>query len=318
VSTEGRIPFRGYETWYRIVGDHEEDGKLPLLCLHGGPGATHDYLEPLEAVSEAGRRVVFYDQLGCGKSDLPDDPSLYTVELFVDEVDAVRNELGLEHVHLFGNSWGGMLAMEYALTQPAGLASLVLASSPASIPQWVEETGKLRAQLPQDAQDTLSQHEEAETTGDAEYEEACRAFYVRHVCRTDPWPECVLRSFDFIEKNGLVYRTMNGPSEFHVTRTLREWSVVDRLGEIDVPTLVVTGEHDEATPAINRTVSEGIPGAKSVIYPNASHMAHVEDTPGYVRMLDDFLSRVEAGLETTASGNAPAPQLSRFSPGDSG
>ena len=296
MATEGRIPFRGYETWYRIVGDRKEDGKLPLLCLHGGPGATHDYLEPLEAVSETGRRVVFYDQLGCGKSNLPDDPSLYTVELFVDEVDAVRTALGLEHVHIFGNSWGGMLAMEYALTKPAGLESLVLASSPASIPQWVEETGKLRARLPQDVQDTLSRHEEAGTTGDPEYEEACLAFYRRHVCRTDPWPECVLRSFDFMEKNGLVYRTMNGPSEFHVTGTLLEWSVVDRLGEIDAPTLVVTGEHDEATPAINRTVSEGIPGAESVIYPDASHMAHVEDTTGYVRMLDDFLCRVEAGL----------------------
>jgi proline-specific peptidase len=161
VTTEGRIPFRGFETWYRIVGDREEDGRLPLLCLHGGPGATHDYLEPLEAVSETGRRVVFYDQLGCGKSDLPDDPSLYTVELFVDEVDAVRSELGLERAHVFGNSWGGMLAMEYALTRPVGLESLVLASSPASIPQWVEETGRLRAELPQDVQDTLSMRKRA-------------------------------------------------------------------------------------------------------------------------------------------------------------
>ena len=296
MSTEGRVPFRGYHTWYRVVGDAEEDGKLPLLCLHGGPGGTHDYLEPLEAVAETGRRVAFYDQLGCGRSDLPDDPSFYTLELFVDEVGLVRDELGLERVHLFGNSWGGMLAMECALTRPSGLASLVLASSPASIPQWVEETGKLRAQLPQEVQDTLRRHEEAGTTDDPEYEEACTVFYERHVCRADPWPECVLRSFDFIAKHGLVYHTMNGPSEFHVTGTLREWSVVDRLGEIDVPTLVVTGEHDEATPAINRTVSEGIRGAESVIYPNASHMAHVEDTPGYVRLLDDFLSRVEARL----------------------
>jgi L-proline amide hydrolase len=293
--TEGRIPFRGFETWYRAVGE-TEDGKLPVLLLHGGPGGTHDYLEPLEAVAETGRRAVFYDQLGCGKSDLPDDPSMYTVELFVDEVGVVRRALGLDHVHVFGSSWGGMLAMEYALTQPAGLASLVLASSPASIPQWVEETGKLRSQLPPEVQATLQRHEDAGTTDDPEYVEACLAFYTRHVCRADPWPDCVNRSFAFIEESGLVYHTMNGPSEFHVTGTLREWSVVDRLGEIDVPTLVVTGEHDEATPVINRTVSEGIPGAESRIYPDASHMAHVEDTAGYVRLLDDFLSRVEAGV----------------------
>jgi proline-specific peptidase len=293
-TAEGRIAFRGFETWYRIVGEEEDAGKLPVLLLHGGPGGTHDYLEPLEALAATGRRAIFYDQLGCGQSDLPDDPSLFTVDLFVDEVGAVRDALGLDRVHLFGNSWGGMLAMEYALTKPPGLASLVLASSPASIPQWIEETGRLRARLPQDVQDTLTRHEDAGTTDSPEYEEACMVFYKRHVCHAGEWPECVLRSFDFIERHGLVYRTMNGPSEFHVTGTLKNWSVVDRLGEIRVPTLVVTGEHDEATPAINRTVSEAIPGAESVIYPDASHMAHVEDTDGYVRLLDRFFSSVEA------------------------
>jgi proline-specific peptidase len=295
-TIEGRIPFRGFQTWYRIVGEADDAGKLPVLLLHGGPGGTHDYLEPLEQLVATGRRAIFYDQLGCGQSDLPDDPSLFTVHLFVDEVSAVRGALELDGVHLFGNSWGGMLAMEYALTQPAGLASLVLASAPASIPQWIEETAKLRAELPRDVQETLSRHEEAGTTASPEYEEACMVFYKRHVCRADEWPECVLRSFEFIERHGLVYRTMNGPSEFHVTGTLKSWSVSHRLGEIRVPTLVVTGEYDEATPAINRTVSEGIPGAESVIYPNASHMAHVEDTDGYVRLLDRFFSRVEAEL----------------------
>jgi L-proline amide hydrolase len=292
---EGFVSFRGYRTWYRVVGDGEEPGKLPLLCLHGGPGGTHDYLEPLEGMAATGRRTIFYDQLGCGRSDLPEDPSLWTVELFVEEVGAVREALGLERVHLFGNSWGGMLAMEYALTQQAGLASLVLASAPASIPQWVEETGRLRAQLPVEVQAVLDRHEAAGTTDDPEYSEAAMVFNRRHVCRVDPWPDCVLRSFEFIERHGVVYRTMNGPSEFHVTGTLREWSIVDRLGEIDVPTLVVTGEHDEATPAINRTVAEGIPGAESVVLEGASHMAHVEQTDDYLRLLDRFLSRVEQG-----------------------
>ena len=296
MTIEGRIPFRGFQTWYRIVGEGDGAGKLPVLLLHGGPGGTHDYLAPLEQLIATGRRAIFYDQLGCGQSDLPDDPSLFTVDLFVDEVSAVRGALELDRVHLFGNSWGGMLAMEYALTQPAGLASLALASAPASIPQWIEETAKLRAELPRDVQETLSRHEEAGTTASPEYEEACMVFYKRHVCRADEWPECVLRSFEFIERHGLVYRTMNGPSEFHVTGTLKTWSVIHRLGDIRVPTLVVTGEYDEATPAINRTVSKGIPGAESVIYPNASHMAHVEDTDGYVRLLDRFFSRVEAEL----------------------
>ena len=286
---EGRIPFRGFETWYREEGSTAE-GQLPVLCLHGGPGAAHDYLEPLFGLAQTGRRTVLYDQVGCGKSATPPHALDWTVELFVEEVDAVRDALGLERVHVFGNSWGGMLAMEYALTQPAGLASLVLASSPASIPQWVEETGKLSAQLPQDVQDTLSRHEEAGTIHDPEYVEACMVFYERHVCRVVPFPDYVNRSFDQI---GEVYETMNGPSEFHVVGTVRDWSVVDRLGEIQAPTLVVTGEHDEATPAINRTVSQGIPGAESVILDGCSHMAHVEQTEQYLALLGRFFSTVE-------------------------
>jgi L-proline amide hydrolase len=291
---EGRLPSSGHEVWYRIVGDGEDAGKLPVLLLHGGPGATHDYLESLEALAETGRRAIFYDQLGCGRSDLPDDPSLYTVGLFVEEVGAVRRELGLERLHLFGNSWGGMLGMEYALTQPAGLASLVVASSPSSMEQWVSETARLRRELPRDVQETLDLHEAAGTTDSQEYTDACLVFYKRHVCRLDEWPDYVMRSFEFLDRHGLVYRTMNGPSEFHVTGTLRHWDITDRLGEIRVPTLVVSGEHDEATPAINRTVSGAIPGARSKILPGCSHMAHVEDPEGYVRLLNGFFSEVEA------------------------
>ena len=299
-NVEGRLPFREYEVWYRVVGDDEDEGKLPVLLLHGGPGATHDYLESLEALAETGRRAIFYDQLGCGKSDLPDDASLWKVETFVDEVAAIRERLGLERLHIFGNSWGGMLAMEYALTRPQGVASMVVASSPSSIPQWVAEANRLRAELPQEIQETLSKHEEAGTTSDPEYEEAATVFYKRHVCRLDEWPDFVLRSFRFIAEHGVVYNTMNGPSEFHVIGTLKDWDITDRLGEIRIPTLVITGEFDEATPAINRTVSSGIPGAESVIYPGASHMAHVEDPEGYMRVLDDFFTRAETGARRPA------------------
>lgn len=292
--TEGYVPFRGYRTWYRIVGEGEDEGKLPVLYLHGGPGGTHDYLEPLEAMAETGRRAIFYDQIGCGKSDLPDDPSLWKVETFVDELSEVRRHLGLDRLHIFGNSWGGMLAMEYALTQPTGVASMIVASSPSSIPQWVAEANRLRSLLPEDVQETLASHEEAGTTDSPEYEQACLVFYHRHVCRLDVWPDCVLRSFAFIEEHGVVYKTMNGPSEFHVIGPLKDWDITGRLGEIRIPALVITGEHDEATPAINQTVSGAIQGSESVIYPGASHMAHVEDPDGYMRVLDGFLSRIEA------------------------
>jgi proline-specific peptidase len=295
-AKEGKFPFRGYQVWYRIVGERDEPGKLPLLCLHGGPGVPHDYLEPLEAMAATGRRVIFYDQLGCGNSDQPHNPSMWTVELYVEEVGVVRRALGLERLHLLGQSWGGMLGMEYALTQPAGLASLVVASSPASMPHWVAEANRLRADLPPEVQATLLKHEEAGTTGDPAYEEAMLVFYRRHVCRLDPWPECFARALAKLAQNPEVYYTMNGPSEFHVIGVIKDWDIVGRLGEIRVPTLVTSGRYDEATPAIAETVHRGIPGSEWHLFEHSSHTAHIEEAERYMQVLDQFLSRVEAQL----------------------
>ena len=293
-ATEGTIPFRGHETWYRIVGDGEAPGKLPLLCLHGGPGACHDYLEALERVAETGRRAIFYDQIGCGKSSRTDE-SLWNVETFVDEVGAVRDALGLDRTHLFGSSWGGMLAMEYALTKPSGVASLVLSSSPASIPLWAEEVNRLRSELPDDVQRTLDHHEAAGTTDSPEYEAATLEFYGRHVCRLDPWPAGVLRTFAQLQENPGVYLHMQGPNEFVITGTFKDWDISARLGEIDVPTLVTSGRHDEFTPRQAEVVHEGIPGSEWVVFEDSSHMQFVEEPDRYLEVLDDFLTRVEAG-----------------------
>jgi L-proline amide hydrolase len=303
---EGTVDFRGYRTWYRIVGDGEDDGKLPLLALHGGPGASHDYLEPLAAMAETGRRVVFYDQLGGGgRSDHPHAPEMWTVDLYKDELATVIRELRLGRYHLFGSSWGGMLGMEHALMQPSGLASLILASSPASMRQWVAEANRLRDELPPDVQRTLVEHEEAGTTTDPAYEEAVMVFYRRHVCRLEHWPDFVKRSFDGMAAHPEVYNTMNGPSEFHVIGTLRDWDIIDRLGEIRVPALVTSGEFDEATPAINETVHRGIPSSESVIFPNCSHMAFVEEPEHYMAVLSTFVERVERSLPARAAHQGP-------------
>ena len=291
---EDFVSFRGYNVWYRIVGECEAPGKLPLLCLHGGPGATHDYLEPLEAMAATGRRVIFYDQLGAGNSDHPNKPTMWTVPLFVEELGVVRRVLGLERVHILGQSWGGMLGMEYALTQPAGLESLIAADSPASIPQWIAEANRLRAELPPEVQETLLKHEAAGTTDDPAYEEAMLVFYRRHVCRLDPWPDCLNRTFEKLVQNPEVYNTMNGPSEFHVIGILREWDIVNRLDEIRVPTLVIGGRYDEATPAITETIHLGIPDSQWVIFESSSHMPHLEETERYMQVLTNFLDRVES------------------------
>ena len=295
--SEGFVSSGGFRSWYRVVGDLTQPGpaKFPLLVLHGGPGGPSDYLEPLEELADSGRPIIFYDQLGCGNSDQPNDPSLWRVELFLEELATVRQELGLDHIHLLGHSWGGMLAMEYALTQPVGLASLILASSPASIPQWIAEANRLRKELPQDVEETLRHHEEAATTTDPAYEEAMQVFYQRHVCRLVPWPESWKRALDKLMANPEVYNTMFGPSEFHATGTLKEWDIRDRLGEIQLPTLVTSGRYDEVTPVIAETVHRGIAGSEWVIFEQSSHMAHLEEEDEYRRVVEDFMLRVEEG-----------------------
>jgi len=205
----------------------------------------------------------------------------------------VRQELGLGRIHLLGHSWGGMLAMEYALTRPGSLVSLILSSSPASIPQWIAEANRLRRELPQEVEQTLRLHEEAGTTDEPAYEEAMMVFYRRHVCRLDPWPKPWRRALAKLMANPEVYNTMFGPSEFHSTGILKEWDIRDRLGEIRLPTLVTSGRYDEATPAIAETVHRGIAGSKWVIFEQSAHMAHLEEKDEYRRVVNNFMHRVE-------------------------
>jgi L-proline amide hydrolase len=300
---EGFVGFRGYRTWYRVVGDLGKvaAGKLPVLMLHGGPGVPHDYLESLEALAATGRPVIFYDQLGCGNSDRPDDPDLWTVGLFVEELGVVREALGLERIHLLGQSWGGMLAMEYLLTRPVGIESVTIASSPASMPLWVEEANRLREELPPEVQATLLEHEAAGTTDSAAYQEAMMAFYGRHVCRIDPFPEYVDRAFAKLGQQ--VYETMNGPSEFHVIGKLKEWDIRARLGEIRLPALLTSGRYDELTPAQAKIVRDGIPGCRWMLFEESSHMPHAEEPERYLRVLDEFLTGVEEGLGVRSQGS---------------
>jgi L-proline amide hydrolase len=291
---EGTIPFHGSRTWYRVVGDGEEPGKLPLLLLHGGPGATHHHMRPYQALAE-GRRVVLYDQLGCGRSAItePHDPAMFTTELFVEEIGAIRDALDLPRAHLFGHSWGGMLGMAYAVTRPPGLASLIVQSSPASVPFWMTQLRVLRNALPPEVEDTLRRHEAAGTTDAPEYEEAMMEFYRRHVCRTDPWPDWVNDTFAALAANPEVYNYMNGPSEFHVIGTIKDWDVTDRLGRISVPTLLFCGRHDEVTPATMAPIHQAIAGSEFVVFEESSHMAQAEEPEKVLATVRAFLARVE-------------------------
>jgi len=287
VQSEGYVEVPGGRVWYGSVGQ----GGLPLLCLHGGPGFTHYYLEALEDLASR-RRVIFYDQLGCGKSDRPGDASLWTVGRFVEELAVVREALGLDRLHLFGSSWGGMLAMQYVLDRRPSLDCLILCGSPASMPRWVEDCGELLAAQPPEVRETIRAHEQNGFTACPEYAAAILGFYKRHVCRMDPWPEGLERSF--AEAGYDVYNTMNGPSEFTVVGTLKDWDVTDRLGEIDVPTLLTGGRYDECRPEHLADMHKRIPGSELAIIEDASHLCFAERREDYMRVVNDFLDRVES------------------------
>ncbi len=293
---EGRMVWDGNETWYRVVGDLDPEAEhTPVVICHGGPGALHDYCEPIADLSRFGRTCVLYDQLGCGKSThLPNAPvDFWQPQLFKDELVRLTRHLGVESRHVVvGQSWGGMLAMEYALDHPPGLRGIVVADSPASIPLWVSEANRLRADLPPDVQSTLLRHEEAGTTDEPEYEAAVRVFYDRHLCRV-PWPESVQRSFAQMAEDPTVYHTMNGPSEFHVIGSLKTWDITDRLHEITTPTLLVSGRYDEATPLIVGQIHERIPGAEWALFEESSHMPHVEEPEAFLRRVEDFLQTID-------------------------
>ncbi len=291
-TTTGTVETRGGQTWYRVTGELGTTTRTPLVVLHGGPGAGHNYTLMMANLAADGRAVVHYDQIGCGGSThLPDAPAdFWTVDLFVDELRSVVDALGIgDRFHLLGQSWGGMLGPEVVLADATGIASLTICDSPASMQLWLEAAAKLRAELPTDVQATLSAHEEAETTDSAEYAAAMQVFYDRYVCRVVPNPPEVKDTFDQLEAEPTVYHTMNGPSEFHVIGSMKDWTIVDRVDGITVPTLVVSGAYDEAQPATWAPYVEGIVGARSHVFGASSHMPHVEEPEAFADVVGSFL-----------------------------
>ncbi len=290
MATEGHVSFGEHQTWYRITGELGSGG-VPLVALHGGPGCTHDYLLRLTELA-GDRAVVHYDQLGNGRSThLPDaTPDFWTVELFLSELDNLLRTLGIaDRYALLGQSWGGMLAAEHAVRRPAGLRGLVIANSPASMSLWLSAADRLRAELPPEVEKTLRSHEADGTTDSQAYQDAVQVFYERHLCRVVPMPAEVAHSMAEIDRDPTVYHAMNGPSEFHVIGSIRDWSIIDRVDAVAVPTLLVSGRHDEATPETVQPYFDRIPDVRWEIFEESSHMPHVEEPERFAEVVGGFL-----------------------------
>lgn len=295
IVSEGHIAVPGGQVWYRVEGG---GARLPLVVLHGGPGFPHDYLEPLAALGDE-RPVVFYDQLGCGRSERPDDAALWTVERFVQELEAVLAGLALERLHLFGHSWGSILAVEYALRRPPGLASLVLASPAISMPRWVADQTVHRARLPAPLRQVMERHEAAGDLDSPEYQAAVARFYQHHLCRLQPWPEPLLRSI--AGAGEAVYRSMWGPNEFTVIGSLAGYDRADMLEDLDIPTLLTCGRFDEATPEAAAWYASLLPRAEMAVFEVSAHVPHLEEPTSYVERVRAFLRGVES-LDAEAAG----------------
>ena len=285
---EGFIPVTGGRVWYRIVG---EGTGIPLLLMHGGPGVPHDYLEPLEALSDE-RPVVFYDQLGCGRSDQPDDPSLWHLERFVAEAAQVRAALDLRRVHILGQSWGTILAAEYLLGRPEGVASVVMANPCLSVPRYLEDMKRLCADLPLGAREAIAHADVHGGEDTPEYQIATFAFYRRHVCRLPTWPDALNRSV--AGTGAQPYQTMWGANEFTCTGNLREYNSTAGLNKIEIPALFLAGRFDKTTPEATAWYQSLVPGSELEIFEHSSHMPQLEEPARYLSVVRDFLRRADA------------------------
>jgi proline iminopeptidase len=281
---EGYASVLGFSLFYKQFGQPE---KGEILCLHGGPGMTHDYLLSMADLADYGYRVTFYDQLGCGRSQVPKDISLFVPERYVEEVEAFRKKLRLGRPNLIGSSWGGMLAIAYALKYQRNIRSLTSVGGLHNVPLTLKQMQRMKRQLPDEVQEVLKKHEAAGDYENPEYTKAKMVFYRKHVCRLKEWPPEVTYSLDHTSKP--VYGTMNGPNEFTIIGNIRYWDVTNQLKKIRVPTLVLTGKYDEVSPLVGRDMHRRIRNSEFTVFPYSSHLSFWEERGAFMKRVLRFL-----------------------------
>ncbi|WP_223702385.1 proline iminopeptidase-family hydrolase [Sutcliffiella deserti] len=286
---EGYIEVTGGNVWYELHG--ESTNHTPVIVLHGGPGSSFYSMQGIRILAKD-RPVIFYDQLGCGKSDRPTDPSLWKLDRFVEELRQIRDALSLKDFHILGHSWGTTLAAAYYLSHPQGVKSVIFSSPCLSAPLWAEDQKENRLQLPLEVQKKLKTNEENGTTKSDEYKEATKIFNKHFVCRLDPYPEFLKKGAHY--RNPEVYNIMWGPSEFHVTGNLRDFDCTSRLKDFEVPTLYTCGRYDEATPKSTMFFRSLTPNGKSHVFENSAHMPYLEEPEEYIRVIGEFLREVDS------------------------
>ena len=285
---QGMVDVVGGKVCYQLAGS---GNKTPLVTLHGGPGFPHKSLAPLAELSNE-RPILFYDQLGCGKSERPTDRTLWHIPRFIDELVRLRRTLELERISIFGHSWGTMLAVDYYLSHPEGIEKLILASPMLSASRWKQDGQVYIRQLPQAYQDVIAKHDAGEKHNEEVFKQAEQAYCCQHFCRLDPWPEDMKQAGAGF--GGDVYHTMWGHCEWNPSGILATYERVDRLHEIQTPVLLTCGRFDEATPDTTAYYMSHIPQARMRVFENSSHVAHFEERESYLSTIREFLDTEQA------------------------
>lgn len=286
-NEEGFIQVNGGKVWYQVIGSGP---KTPIILLHGGPGVPHYYLKPLAALS-TDRPVIFFDHLGCGKSDRITDTSLLTIQHYVNQLAQVIKYFNLKEYYLYGNSWGSMLGVEYYLAHPDGIKGLIFSGPALSTPRWLQDADTLLATLPAETQQIIRTSEANNTTDDTAYQQAVMAYYDRYLTRKKPSSADMDSSFAQIGMN--VYQYMWGPSEFTATGSLKNYDRTQALKQIKVPTLFISGEFDEARPATVQYYTNQIPGARHSLIQGAGHLTMQDAPEQELKAITNFLKDIE-------------------------
>ncbi len=281
---EGTIAVPGGRVWFQRIGGGP--GR-PLLVVHGGPGLPHNYLAPLRRLSDE-REVIFWDQLGCGNSACPSDVDLWTMNRSVAEMATVAEALALTRFHIFSHSWGGMLAQQYVLDKAPDAVSLTIANSTASIPEFSASLVSLKSCLDVATRSAIDRHEAAGTTHSAEYQAAIRTWNETYLCRTRPWPRELTEAFANMGIRDLRDDVW-AQRLSHRWECSRSGTVVDRLADIAVPTLLVVGRFDECSPEHMREMQGRIAGSRLEFFESSSHMPFIEEPARFDRVMREFL-----------------------------
>lgn len=288
--TEGYMPFKGFKTYYRIVGE-STGNKKPLVLLHGGPGSTHNYFEMLDKIAESGRQVIMYDQIGCGNSFVEGHPEFFNAETWIEELMELRKHLGLEEIHLLGQSWGGMQAIWYAIEyKPKGIKSYILSSTLPSAKLWEVEQKRRISYMSEAHQEALLNAEKTGNYSSKEYCDALDVFMERHCAGkvTEDSPECLRRP----KKAGAeAYVVGWGQNEFSPSGTLAGYEFTDRLHEITEPCLITNGARDLCSPYIAKIMYDRIPNAEWELFQYSRHMPFVDENEKYIEVLNKWLDK---------------------------